>query len=150
MASTENSLEINTFFVEIDTKQMISQADKELQKVHIAFQMVLSYHFQIMPWKVFVILPIHCASCYNTHKNTVLLSWEDATYNNEETIYRKMHHMIPHGLFIKRCTLEYERNYHKISNIRCTESPSLNVSRLVLQLPLPNPMKPGVQSRMKM
>ena len=41
-------------------------------------------------------------------------------------------------------------NYRKISNIRRTESPNLNVSCLVVQLPLPNPMRPGVQSRMKM
>ena len=40
--------------------------------------------------------------------------------------------------------------YRKISNIRPTESPNLNVFRLVLQLPLPNPMKQGVQSRMKL
>ena len=40
--------------------------------------------------------------------------------------------------------------YRKISNIRRTKSPNLNVSRLVLQLSLPNPMKPGVKSRMKM
>ena len=41
-------------------------------------------------------------------------------------------------------------NYCKISNIRRTESQNLNVSRLILQLSLPNPMKPGVKSRMKM
>ena len=41
-------------------------------------------------------------------------------------------------------------NYRKISNIRCTKSPNLNVSLLVLQLSLSNPMKPGVKSRMKM
>ena len=40
--------------------------------------------------------------------------------------------------------------YRKISNIRRTKSPNLNVSRLVFQLSLPNPMKPGVKSRMKM
>ena len=40
--------------------------------------------------------------------------------------------------------------YHKISNIRRTKSPNLNVSRPVLQLSLPNPMKPGLKSRMKM
>ena len=40
--------------------------------------------------------------------------------------------------------------YHKISNIRRTKSPNLNVSRLVVQLSSPNPMKPAVQSRMKM
>ena len=40
--------------------------------------------------------------------------------------------------------------YRQISNIRHTKSPNLNVFRLVLQLSLPNPLKPGVQSRMKM
>ena len=40
--------------------------------------------------------------------------------------------------------------YRKISNIRRTKSPNLNASRLVLQFSLPNPMKPGVKSRMKM
>ena len=41
-------------------------------------------------------------------------------------------------------------SYRKISNIRRMKSPNLNVSSLVLQLSLPNPMKPGVKSRMKM
>ena len=43
----------------------------------------------------------------------------------------------------------YLCTYRKISNIRCTKSPNLIVSRLVLQLSLPNPMKPGVKSRLK-
>ena len=43
-----------------------------------------------------------------------------------------------------------KESYRKISNIRHTKSQNLNVSRLVLQLSLPNPMKPGVKSRMKM
>ena len=38
----------------------------------------------------------------------------------------------------------------KISNIRCTKSKKLNVSRLVLQLSMPNSLRPGVKSRMKM
>ena len=40
--------------------------------------------------------------------------------------------------------------YRKISNIRRTKSPILDVSRLVVKLSSPNPMKPGVKSRMKM
>ena len=36
------------------------------------------------------------------------------------------------------------------SLIRCTRSQSLNVSRLVLQLSLPNPLKPDVKLGMKM
>ena len=42
------------------------------------------------------------------------------------------------------------KRYRKISNIRRIKSTNLNVRRLVLQLALPNPMKPGVKSRMKM
>ena len=41
-------------------------------------------------------------------------------------------------------------DYRKISNIIRTKLPNLNVSRLVVQLSFPNPMKPGVKSRMKM
>ena len=40
--------------------------------------------------------------------------------------------------------------YRKVSNIRRTKSPNLNVSRLALLLSLPNPLKPGVKLRMKM
>ena len=41
-------------------------------------------------------------------------------------------------------------HYCKIFNISGTKSPNLNVSHLVLQLSLPNLMKPDVKSRMKM
>ena len=40
--------------------------------------------------------------------------------------------------------------YHKISNISRTKSQNLNDSHLVLQSSLPNPLRPGVKSRMKM
>ena len=40
--------------------------------------------------------------------------------------------------------------YCQFSSIRRTQSPSINVSRLVLQLSLPNPLKPRVKLRMKM
>ena len=39
--------------------------------------------------------------------------------------------------------------YYQTSNIRHTISPNLNVSGIILQLSLPNPLKPGVKSRMK-
>ena len=38
-------------------------------------------------------------------------------------------------------------NYRKVSNIRCTKSQNLNASSLVLQLSLPNPLKPDVKLR---
>ena len=40
--------------------------------------------------------------------------------------------------------------YRTISNIRRTKSQNLNDSCLVMQLSLPNPLKSGVKSRMKM
>ena len=40
--------------------------------------------------------------------------------------------------------------YRKVSNIRRTKYQNLQVSRLILWLPLPNPLKPGVKLRMKM
>ena len=40
--------------------------------------------------------------------------------------------------------------YGQTSNIRCTKSQNLNVSCLVSQLSLLNPLKPGIKSRMKM
>ena len=41
------------------------------------------------------------------------------------------------------------RIYHHTSNISRTKSQNLNISRIVLQLSLPNPLKPGVKPRMK-
>ena len=40
--------------------------------------------------------------------------------------------------------------YHQVSNIRHTKSQHLKDSRTVLGLSLPNPLKPGVNLRMKM
>ena len=43
-----------------------------------------------------------------------------------------------------------KETYCQTSNIMYTKSQHLNGSRIVLQLSLPNPSKPGVKSRMKM
>ena len=44
--------------------------------------------------------------------------------------------------------LIYDKSvYRKISNIRGTKTSNLNDSHLILQLPLPNPLRPGVKSR---
>ena len=48
------------------------------------------------------------------------------------------------------CATEEDGTYRQTSNISRTKSPNLNVSRLVLQLSLPKPLKPAVKSRMKM
>ena len=48
-------------------------------------------------------------------------------------------------------TMQYVTLYYrKVSNIRRTKCQNLNESRLVLQLSVPNPLKPSVKSIMKM
>ena len=47
-------------------------------------------------------------------------------------------------------TIDQDYMYGKVSNIRRTKCQNLNDSRLVLQLSVPNPLKQGVKSRMKM
>ena len=53
-----------------------------------------------------------------------------------------------------KCYTQHVKATHQLncqtSNISCTKSQNLNVSRLVLQLPLPHPPKPVIKSRMKM
>ena len=44
----------------------------------------------------------------------------------------------------------YVSNYRKVNSIRRTKSQNVNVSRLVMQLSLPNPLKLDVKSIMKM
>ena len=39
--------------------------------------------------------------------------------------------------------------HHQFSNIRGTQSPYINISRLVLRLSLPNPLKPGIKLRIE-
>ena len=41
--------------------------------------------------------------------------------------------------------IKHHKSYRQLSNISDTKSQNLNVSRLVLQLYLPNPLKPGVK-----
>ena len=47
-------------------------------------------------------------------------------------------------------SIRYVYMYRKVSNISRTKSQNLNDSHLVLKSSLPNPLKPGVKSRMKM
>ena len=43
-------------------------------------------------------------------------------------------------------SVSWVKHYRKISNIRRTKSEKLSDCRLVLQLPLANPLKPGVEN----
>ena len=55
-----------------------------------------------------------------------------------------------HTIYISGYNSHEYSKYRKTSCINRTKSQNLNVSRLVLQLPLPNHLKPGVRSSMKM
>ena len=54
--------------------------------------------------------------------------------------------LMPHAVSITA----YVYVYHQSTNKGRPKFQNLNVSRLVLQLSLPNPMKPGVKSRVNM
>ena len=58
--------------------------------------------------------------------------------------------MVKHPYLLCHHEIDKKITYRQISNICRTQSQKLNVSGLVLQLPLRNPLKPGVQSGMKM
>ena len=53
-------------------------------------------------------------------------------------------------VYINSVLLFWVPKYRKVSNVSRTKSQKWNDSRLVLQLSLPNPLKSGVKSRMKM
>ena len=60
-----------------------------------------------------------------------------------------MEHLCCLEALLEKKELQMNTKYRKISNIKCENSQNLNDSHLVLQLSLPNPLKPGVKSRMK-
>ena len=51
---------------------------------------------------------------------------------------------------VKYVSQIFSQKYRKISDISGTKLANINVSHLVLQFSLPNPLKPWVKSRMKM
>ena len=55
-----------------------------------------------------------------------------------------------HGSLCCQAIISNALDYRKISNIRRTKPQNLNDSPLVLQLSLPNPLKPDIKWRMKM
>ena len=87
--------------------------------------------------------------------------WQVIIWNNADPIHWHIYASLggdelragPSIQAILECISEVRVNlpiYRKVSNIRRTQIQNLNNSRLNMQLPLPNPLKPGVKSRMKM
>ena len=54
------------------------------------------------------------------------------------------------GLLTARGKIVVKQVYRQISNIRHNKFQNLNLSRLILLLSLPNPLKQGIKLRMKM
>ena len=90
-------------------------------------------------WRSYDIVPVPSEKAWSLHVNT---SHQFTESFDMTTTKQTKNISIFYGI--------YWQTYRKISNIRRTKSQTLNVSRLVLQLSLPNPMKPGVKSKMKM
>ena len=76
--------------------------------------------------------------------NAVTGGFPSQRASNAESISMPCHHQV-NFLVIYVAMI-----YRKVSNIRRTKSQNLNVSRPVLQLSLPNLLKPCIKSRMKM
>ena len=85
-------------------------------------------------WSVIPMLLLSLMKASVIHK--ALSKWEEGPDNNKTTS--------------RLMTLHLSWVHCKTSNISHTKSQNLDVSRLVLQLSLSNPLKPGVKSRMKM
>ena len=82
------------------------------------------------------------------HRCTIVSKRKDTV-----RVLRRMSHIL--GVIQMYVWVSYKRvncniDYRKTSSISRTESQNSNVSNLVLQLSLFNPLKPGVKSRMKM
>ena len=78
--------------------------------------------------------------------------WMGRTYivTSRLNCHRTMHGSMQRYVCYDAQLLCYKiKKYRNILNIRRTESPNSNVSRLALQLSSSNPIKPGVKSRMK-
>ena len=90
----------------------------------------------------------HCSDQCANHlfvKQNIYTSWAiPHTGHNSELIPGKEY---PSGV---SCNAWNITGYRKVSNIRRTKSQNLNASRLILELSLPIPLKPGVKLRMKM
>ena len=108
-------------------------------------------------------LTIGCIGLWVTGRGRCVYRWQAIAWANFDKVLMHWYLMTPYGIIeigwhlwsydISRLKLVHTSRpkdaYHQTSNISCTKSQNSNVSRLVSQLPLPNPLKPGVKSRMK-
>ena len=122
----------------------------------------ISYKFRFGPIQVLIQwgLPnLHMTQRQPTHEEIVW--WSDDPKENcgKINLYRHVaaseieFNIEAQGFKISFTSIEcrlWITNYCQLSNKRRTKSQNINVSRLVLQWSLLNPLKPGVKLRMKM
>ena len=111
---------------------------------HNKFQVATSFSESQLAWftkifdiRKFIQFPQYLISFGNPKYNVA--------YKVALLLYAILNHIVPHYRF------EFSKiSYPETSNISHIKFQKINVSRLILQLSLPNPLKPGVKSRMKM
>ena len=100
-------------------------------------------------WLSFIIGHVTLSSALSVNAITV----HNSTMNGREALVLPPIKFAHLNIFaFQSFTIAQDSNlaYHQTSDIRCTKSQNLNVSHLVLHLSLPNLLKPGVKSRIKM
>ena len=100
---------------------------------------------------------LHCSFCCVTSRshsaNLVTWAWMLFHFNDSQMTQWAIAltaTVLTNKSWNNRVSAPEGLNYRKVSNIRRTKCQNLNDSRLVLQLSVPNPLKPSVKSIMKM
>ena len=106
---------------------------------YLSIQTTKSYRSRQFCWCVICVTLAWSVHYFSCSRSTFIKFWSRA-----RQLSVKLVHAQPSWRLINPQT------YRQISNISPTQSPNIDVSRLVLQLALLNPLKPGVRLRMKM
>ena len=112
---------------------------------------MLSMFDNRMPHKPFAPIPSDWQCFVNSPKAHGPSQATSNTHHQATETPSRTHTMpVKRGIKYIRVHLTKYHAYRQVSNIRRTKPQTLNVSCLVLQLSLSNPLKPGIKSRMKM
>ena len=128
----------------------------DFTELYFAVVMMQKYKSQSvdMCWNGFAlnIIHIHYMHVQNSkYRKNIIQKRTNHRFTNVfcETSIGETYQPVRRKTLIKKCEA-VAPNCRQTCNITCTKSKKLNLSHLVLQLVLPNPLKPGVKSKMKM
>ena len=111
---------------------------------HIMKLWILYIQRLFLPEKSMILYNILLFFGISRNSHILLWNWECYTFKGYFCMWNQWFCIISCYILVFQETVTY------CHNIRCTKSQNLNVSHLILQLSLPNPLRPGVKSRMKM